>query len=96
VEGPACEYKETQGLFKEKGSAEPWILDPTTNAAEDHVVHPTHGSTMDRAKGYPPDLIMTVRKRSHGLGCVRARNSGACAGNRGGVAALHRRITSMP
>jgi hypothetical protein len=56
--------EKNQGLFNEKGSAEPWILDPTADAAVDHVVHPAHGSTMDRAKGYPPDLIRTVRERS--------------------------------
>jgi hypothetical protein len=48
VEGPACEFKEVQGLFKENGSAEPWIFDPTADGAMDHAVHPVHGSTMDR------------------------------------------------
>jgi hypothetical protein len=62
----------------------------------DHVVHPTHGSTMDQAKGYPPDLIRPVRKRSHSLGCVRARNGGTRAGDRGGAAVLRRRIADVP
>jgi hypothetical protein len=48
VEGLACEFKEVQGLFKENGSAEPWILDSTVDGAVDHAVHPVHGSTMDR------------------------------------------------
>jgi hypothetical protein len=48
VEGPACEYKKNQGLLKENGSTEPWILDPTAKEAVDRAVHPVHGSTMDR------------------------------------------------
>jgi hypothetical protein len=43
-----CEYKKNQGLFNEKGSAEPWILDPTTDAAMDRAVSSAHGSTVDR------------------------------------------------
>jgi hypothetical protein len=48
VEGPACEFKEVQGLLKENGLAEPWIIDLTVDGAVDHAVHPVHGSTMDR------------------------------------------------
>jgi hypothetical protein len=29
VGGPACEYRISQGLLKEKSAAVPWILDPT-------------------------------------------------------------------
>jgi hypothetical protein len=61
-----------QGLLKKSGSAEPWILDPTTDGAVDRAVHPVHGSTVDRTKGYPPDLIRTVCERSQGPKCVRA------------------------
>jgi hypothetical protein len=31
VEGPVCEFKEVHGLFKENGSAEPWIFDLTAD-----------------------------------------------------------------
>jgi hypothetical protein len=96
VEGPACEYKKNQGLFKEKGSAEPWILDPTAHAVVDHAVHPVHGSTMYHTQGAKGYAILTVRHRSHGSGLTRARNSGARAIDRGGAAALQRRITGVP
>jgi hypothetical protein len=85
-----------QGLLKKSGSAEPWILDPTADGAVDRAVHPVHGSTVDRTKGYAPDLISTVRERSHGPRRVRARNGSARAGDRGGAAVLHRRITGAP
>jgi hypothetical protein len=55
-----------QGLLKKNGSAEPWILDPTADAAVDRAVSSAHGSTVDRpldAKGY---AILTVRARSKG------------------------------
>jgi hypothetical protein len=96
VGGPACKFKEVQGLLKESGSAEPWILDPTAEKAVDRAVHPVHGSTVDRTMGYPPDLIRTVCEGSHSLGRVRARNDGSRAGDRGGVAALRRRIVGVP
>jgi hypothetical protein len=63
-----------------------------TDEAVDRAVHPVHGSTEDRTKGYPPDLIRTVCERSHGPKRARARNGGARAGDRGGAAALRRRI----
>jgi hypothetical protein len=55
VEGPACEYKKNQGLFKEKSLAEPWILDPTTDAAVGHVVSSAHGSMVDGTEGVSPN-----------------------------------------
>jgi hypothetical protein len=51
-----------QGLLRKSGSAEPWILDPTADGSVDRAVHPVYGSTVDRAKGYPHDLIRTVRE----------------------------------
>jgi hypothetical protein len=96
VGGPACKFKEVRGLLTENGSAEPWILDLTAEKAVDRAVHPVHGSTVDRTKGYPPDLIRTVCEGSHSLGRVRARNGGARAGDRGGAAALRRRIAGVP
>jgi hypothetical protein len=48
VEGPTCKYKKIQGLLKERGSAEPWIFDPTTEEAVDRAVVTAHESTVDR------------------------------------------------
>jgi hypothetical protein len=52
VEGPTCKNKKVQGLFKENGPVEPWIIDPTTAVSVDRTVSPAHGSTVDQAKGY--------------------------------------------
>jgi hypothetical protein len=75
--------KKTQGLFKGNDSIEPWIFDPTAVAAVDHAVSPVHGSTVDQAKGYPPDLIRTVRGRSHDPGREHARAAAGMPGQRG-------------
>jgi hypothetical protein len=56
VEGPTCKNKKVQGLFKENGLVESWIVDPMTAVAVDRTVSPAHGSTVDQAKGYLPCL----------------------------------------
>jgi hypothetical protein len=57
VGGPACKNKKVQGLFKENGSVELWIVDPTVAAAVDCAVSPAHGSTVDCSQGGTPVLI---------------------------------------
>jgi hypothetical protein len=86
VGGPTCEFKEVQGLLKESGSAEPWILDPTAEKAVDRAVVVAHESTVDRPhnpKGY---AIPFVHHRSHDLGRVQAgwRRTHRSAAARGG------------
>jgi hypothetical protein len=46
------------GLFKENGSIEPWIFDPTAPVAVDLALSPVHGSTVEQANGYPLDVSM--------------------------------------
>jgi hypothetical protein len=82
VGGPACEIIEIQGLLIKKSSVEPWIINPMAAVAVDRAVSPAHahGSTVDQAKGYPPDLIRTVRGRSHDLGREHATRGSGHAG----------------
>jgi hypothetical protein len=96
VGGPTCEIIEIQGHLIKKGLVEPWIINPMAAVAVDCAVSPAHahGSTVDQAKGYPPDLIRTVRGRSHGPGREHATRGGGHAGTERGqrrAAALHRR-----
>jgi hypothetical protein len=95
VEGLACRYIEIQGLFKEKGSAKPWIFDPTADEDVDRAVSSAHGSTVDRphnTKGY---AILSVHPRSHSPGRVLAgwwrtrRSATARGGGFGGAARDH-------
>jgi hypothetical protein len=51
VEGPACEYRKSKGLFNKKGLAESCILDPTADAAVDYAVSSAHESTVDCTEG---------------------------------------------
>jgi hypothetical protein len=68
------------GALKQNGSTEPWIFDPTAVATVDRTVDTVHRSTVDQAKGYPSDLIRTVRGRSHGPGREHATRGGGLAG----------------
>jgi hypothetical protein len=54
VEGLACKNQKTQGLFKENGPVELWIVDPTAAVAVDCAVIPAHGSTVDHAERVSP------------------------------------------
>jgi hypothetical protein len=80
VGGPACEIIEIQGLLIKKGLVEPWSINPTATVAVDRAVSSAHGSTVAQAKGYPPDLIRTVRGRSHGPGREHAARGGGHTG----------------
>jgi hypothetical protein len=84
VGGPTCEIIEIQGLLIKKGSVEPWIINQTAAVAVDRAMSPAHGSTVDQAKGYPPDLIRTVRERSHDRGREHATRGGRHAGTERG------------
>jgi hypothetical protein len=55
VEGPACEFKENQGLLKKNSLAGPWIFDPTADEAVGRAMNPAHESTVDRTEGVRPD-----------------------------------------
>jgi hypothetical protein len=90
VEGPACEFKENQGLLKKNSSAGPWIFDPTADEAVDRAMNPAHESTVDRTEGVRPDYITAARARSDGPELVRAGRGGEHAGGKSGAAALHR------
>jgi hypothetical protein len=57
----------------------------------DRAVSPVHGSTVDQAKGYPPDLIRTVRGRSHDPGREHATRGGGHTGTESG----RRRATAL-
>jgi hypothetical protein len=80
------------GAFKENGSIELWIFDPTTAVAVDRVVSPAHGSTVDQAKVYPLVLIQMARARTNDQGREQAGCGGAHAGDRSDAVAPRRKF----